>query len=283
MAASEEERRHTIVALVDNEPGVLARVIGLFSGRGYNIESLTVAQVDKVRGLSRINIVTTGSEFVIEQIKSLLAKLVPVQRVQDLTAEGPHVERELALVKVIGDRERLIAALRLADFMHARLVDSMPGSFVFEVTGTSDELDAFIDLLEPVEVSRAGVVAIGRGDHHPRAGPGARLNRRRRSRETHHARLLRCRRRPEPDQGQEGRRGRLRQPGLRPRQQPQGQRRARGRRGAEARLGDAPEGRGRRHQVPDAGRGGASGPTSSWCWCRTSSRPTCTATSSGRT
>ena len=163
MAASEEERRHTIVALVDNEPGVLARVIGLFSGRGYNIESLTVAQVDKVRGLSRINIVTTGSEFVIEQIKSLLAKLVPVQRVQDLTAEGPHVERELALVKVIGDRERLIGALRLADFMHARLVDSMPGCFVFEVTGTSDELDAFIDLLEPAEVSRAGVVAIGRG------------------------------------------------------------------------------------------------------------------------
>ena len=91
MAASEEERRHTIVALVDNEPGVLARVIGLFSGRGYNIESLTVAQVDKARSLSRINIVTTGSEFVIEQIKSLLAKLVPVQRVQDLTAEGPHV------------------------------------------------------------------------------------------------------------------------------------------------------------------------------------------------
>ena len=163
MAASEEERRHTIVALVDNEPGVLARVIGLFSGRGYNIESLTVAQVDKARSLSRINIVTTGSEFVIEQIKSLLAKLVPVQRVQDLTAEGPHVERELALVKVVGDRERLIGALRLADYMHARLVDSMPGSFVFEVTGTSDELDAFIELLEPVEVSRAGVVAIGRG------------------------------------------------------------------------------------------------------------------------
>ena len=138
MAASEEERRHTIVALVDNEPGVLARVIGLFSGRGYNIESLTVAQVDKARSLSRINIVTTGSEFVIEQIKSLLAKLVPVQRVQDLTAEGPHVERELALVKVVGDRERLIGALRLADYMHARLVDSMPGSFVFEVTVTSD-------------------------------------------------------------------------------------------------------------------------------------------------
>lgn len=164
MASSEEERRHTIVVLVDNEPGVLARVIGLFSGRGYNIESLTVAQVDRERGYSRINIVTTGTEFVIEQIKSLLAKLVPVHRVQDLTVEGPAVERELALVKITGDRERLIQALRLADFMHARLVDSMPGSFVFEVTGTSDELEAFIALIEPVEVSRAGVVAIGRGD-----------------------------------------------------------------------------------------------------------------------
>ena len=161
---AEAERRHTIVVLVDNEPGVLARVIGLFSGRGYNIESLTVAEVDKERGFSRINIVTSGTEFVIEQIKSLLAKLVPVHRVQDLTVEGPAVERELALVKVSGDRERLIQALRLADFMHARLVDSMPGSFVFEVTGTSDELDAFIELIEPVEVSRAGVVAIGRGE-----------------------------------------------------------------------------------------------------------------------
>lgn len=163
MKPSDEERRHTIVVLVDNEPGVLARVIGLFSGRGYNIDSLTVAQVDRARGLSRINIVTTGTEFVIEQIKALLAKLVPVHRVQDLTVEGPHVERELALVKVMGDRERLIQALRVADFMHARLVDSQPGSFVFEITGAPDELDAFIELLEPVEVSRAGVVAIGRG------------------------------------------------------------------------------------------------------------------------
>jgi acetolactate synthase-1/3 small subunit len=162
---AEVERRHTIVVLVDNEPGILARVVGLFSGRGYNIESLTVAEVDRVRRLSRINIVTSGTEFVIEQIKALLAKLVPVHRVQDLTVEGgPHVARELALVKVAGDRERLIEALRIADFMHARLVDSMPGSFVLEVTGTSDELDAFIALADPVEVSRAGVVAIGRGE-----------------------------------------------------------------------------------------------------------------------
>ncbi len=160
----EEEKRHTIVVLVDNEAGVLARVIGLFSGRGYNIDSLTVAEVDPVHKLSRINIVTTGTELVIEQIKALLSKLVPVHRVQDLTIEGPHVERELALVKVNGDRERLVQALRIADFMHARLVDSTPGSLVFEVTGSSDELDAFIALVEPVEVSRAGIVAIGRGD-----------------------------------------------------------------------------------------------------------------------
>ncbi|HFA59419.1 MAG TPA: acetolactate synthase small subunit [Rhodospirillales bacterium] len=164
MHIDEEEKRHTIVVLVDNEAGVLARVIGLFSGRGYNIDSLTVAEVDPVRRLSRINIVTTGTELVIEQIKALLSKLVPVHRVQDLTIEGPHVERELALVKVNGDRERLIQALRIADFMHARLVDSTPGSLVFEVTGSSDELDAFISLVEPVEVSRAGVVAIGRGE-----------------------------------------------------------------------------------------------------------------------
>jgi acetolactate synthase-1/3 small subunit len=156
-------RRHTICVLVDNEPGILARVVGLFSGRGYNIESLTVAEVDAKRHLSRINIVSTGTEQVIEQIKSLLAKLVPVHRVGDLTVEGPHVERELALVKVIGDRDRLIDALRIAEFMDVRLVDRTPESFVFEATGSSDHVDAFIHLIEPVEVSRAGVVAIGRG------------------------------------------------------------------------------------------------------------------------
>jgi acetolactate synthase-1/3 small subunit len=163
---SEREERHTIAVLVDNEPGVLARVIGLFSGRGYNIDSLTVAEVDHVHGLSRINIVTSGTAAVIEQIKALLDKLVPVHKVSDLTIDGPHVERELALVKVVGDREQLVQALRLADFMHARLVDSTIGSFVFEITGASDQLDAFIHLMEPLglsEVSRAGVVAIARG------------------------------------------------------------------------------------------------------------------------
>ncbi len=163
---SEQEQRRTIAVLVDNEPGVLARVIGLFSGRGYNIDSLTVAEVDRERGLSRINIVTRGTVLVIEQIKALLDKLVPVHKVADLTVEGPYLERELALVKVAGDREQLVQALRIADFMHARLVDRTRESFVFEITGASDEIDAFIDLMEPLglaEVSRAGVVAIARG------------------------------------------------------------------------------------------------------------------------
>lgn len=159
----EAVRRHTLAILVDNEPGVLARVIGLFSGRGYNIDSLTVAEVDAQRRFSRINIVTTGTEFVIEQIKALLDKLVPVHQVQDLTVQGPHAERELALVKVAGGRDDLVQALRIADVMHARLIDSQPGSFIFEMTGTSDELDAFMALVQPVEVSRAGVVAMARG------------------------------------------------------------------------------------------------------------------------
>ena len=161
---SDVTEKHTIAVLVDNEPGVLARVIGLFSGRGYNIESLTVAEIDADKSQSRINIVTTGTPLVIEQIRNLLAKLVPVHSVLDLTVEGPHIERELALVKVVGGRENLVQALRIADFMHARLVDSTPESFVFEVTGTSGEVDAFIHLVEPIEVSRAGVVAIGRGE-----------------------------------------------------------------------------------------------------------------------
>lgn len=161
-----EEERHTISVLVDNEPGVLARVIGLFSGRGYNIDSLTVAEVDESNELSRINIVARGTALVIEQIKALLAKLVPVHHVVDLTMGGAFVERELALIKVTGDREKLVQALRIADFMHARLVDSTTESFVFEITGASNQIDSFIHFMEPLglaEVSRAGVVAIARG------------------------------------------------------------------------------------------------------------------------
>jgi len=158
--------RHTIAVLVDNEPGVLARVIGLFSGRGYNIESLTVAEVDAFGHRSRITLVTSGTPMIIEQIKAQLDRLVPVHSVCDLTEEGPHVERELAMVKVASAGEKRIEALRIADIFRARAVDSTLNSFVFEVTGSPDKLNAFIDLMTPlglVDVARTGVVAIARG------------------------------------------------------------------------------------------------------------------------
>ncbi len=158
--------KHTIAVLVDNEPGVLARVIGLFSGRGYNIESLTVAEVDRAHALSRITVVTSGTPMIIEQIKAQLGRLVPVHAVRDLTAEGPHVERELALIKVSGTGDKRIESLRLADIFRARVVDSTIDSFVFEMTGSTEKLNAFINLMEPlglVDVSRTGVVAISRG------------------------------------------------------------------------------------------------------------------------
>ena len=165
-ALAETIETHTISVLVDNEPGVLARVIGLFSGRGYNIESLTVAEVESGAGLSRINLVTSGPRMIIEQIKAQLDRLVPVHKVSDLTEEGPHVERELALIKVVALGENRIEALRVADIFRARAVDSTLGSFVFEVTGDSSKINAFIDLMRPLglaEVSRTGVVAIARG------------------------------------------------------------------------------------------------------------------------
>jgi len=158
--------RHTIAVLVDNEPGILARVVGLFSGRGYNIESLTVAEVDRKNRLSRITIVTSGTRMIIEQIKAQLSRLVPVHKVLDLTDEGPFVEREMALIKVIGKGESRIESLRLADIFRAQVVDSTIESFVFEITGSADKLNAFITLMEPlglVEVSRTGAVAISRG------------------------------------------------------------------------------------------------------------------------
>ena len=158
--------RHTIAVVVDNEPGVLARVIGLFSGRGYNIESLTVAEVERSNSLSRITLVTSGTPMVIEQIKAQLSRLVPVHTVKDLTEDGPHVERELALIKVAGTGERRIEALRLAEIFRARVVDSTISSFVFEVTGSSEKLDAFIELVAPiglVELARTGIAAMSRG------------------------------------------------------------------------------------------------------------------------
>jgi acetolactate synthase I/III small subunit len=161
-----ETERHAIAILVDNEPGILARVVGLFSGRGYNIESLTVAEVDRRNRLSRITIVTSGTRMIIEQIKAQLSRLVPVHNVHDLTDEGPFVEREMMLVKVAGKGEARIESLRLADIFRARVVDSTTESFVFEMTGSADKLDAFIALMEPlglVETARTGAVAISRG------------------------------------------------------------------------------------------------------------------------
>jgi len=162
----EQINSHTISVLVDNEPGVLARVIGLFSGRGYNIESLTVAETRHKMGLSRITIVTTGTAMIIEQIKAQLGRLVPIHSVADLTMDGPSVEREVALVKVVGTGEHRVEALRIADIFRARVVDSTNESFVFEIVGDTGKLDAFAELMKPlglVDLSRSGVVAISRG------------------------------------------------------------------------------------------------------------------------
>ena len=161
-----ESKTHTMTVLVDNEPGVLARVIGLFSGRGYNIESLTVAEVDSGRHLSRITVVTSGTPMVIEQIKAQLSRLVPVHNVRDLTVDGPAVERELALIKVQGTGEKRVESLRIAEIFRARVVDTTTESFIFEMTGGTDKIDKFLSLMEPlglVEISRTGVVAITRG------------------------------------------------------------------------------------------------------------------------
>jgi acetolactate synthase-1/3 small subunit len=161
-----EMRSATISVLVENEAGVLARVIGLFSGRGYNIDSLTVAPVERDRSKSRITIVTSGTEMVIEQIKAQLDRLVPVYRVLDLSREGPHLARELALIKVVGTGNARSEALRLADAFRARVIDASTESFIFELTGATDKLDAFLDLMRPIglaEVSRTGVAAIARG------------------------------------------------------------------------------------------------------------------------
>ena len=157
---------HTLSVLVDNEPGVLARVIGLFSGRGYNIESLTVSETEHQAHLSRITIVTTGTPMVIQQIKNQLDRLVPVHRVVDMTLMGRAIERELAMVKVRGKGQSRIEALQLAQSFRARVIDATTESFVFEITGASDKIDQFVSLMLPlglVEISRTGVAAIARG------------------------------------------------------------------------------------------------------------------------
>jgi len=166
MTTAEPVETRTLCVLVDNEPGVLARVIGLFSGRGYNIDSLTVSETEHEKHLSRITIVTRGTAMVLEQIKNQLDRLVPVHRVVDLSAGGPAIARELAMVKVRGSGEHRMEALRLADAFRARVIDATTESFVFEITGASDKIESFINLMLPVglvEVSRTGVVAIARG------------------------------------------------------------------------------------------------------------------------
>jgi acetolactate synthase-1/3 small subunit len=162
----EASERHTLAVIVDNEPGILARIAGLFTARGYNIESLTVSEITDDRAVSRITIVTSASAHVMEQIIAQLERLVPVHKVTDLTAAGPHVERELALVKVAGTGDHRIEALRLAEVYRAHVVDATIASFVFEVTGSTEKIDKFVELMREVglvEVARTGVVAISRG------------------------------------------------------------------------------------------------------------------------
>ncbi|MBB5515838.1 acetolactate synthase-1/3 small subunit [Rubricella aquisinus] len=162
----DEQERHTLAVLVDNVDGVLARVIGLFSGRGYNIESLTVAEVDHTGHRSRITIVTTGTPQVIYQIKAQLERMVVVHEVHDLTVEGASVERELALIKVEGTGNNRVEAMRMAEVFRASVVDTTLESFVFELTGTPEKIDAFVDLMVPLglqEVARTGVAAMARG------------------------------------------------------------------------------------------------------------------------
>ena len=162
----EVETSRTLSLVVDNQPGTLARVIGLFSGRGYNIESLTVTEIDKIRNLSRISLVTSGTSMTIEQIKSQLLRIVPVHIVRDLTLEGQFIKSELALVKLVVKGANRVEALRVAETFRARTLDVTLSSFIFELTGKPSKLDAFIDLMRSLgdtEISRTGVSAISRG------------------------------------------------------------------------------------------------------------------------
>jgi len=164
--AKEHEERHVLTVIVDNEAGILAKIAGLFTARGYNIDSLTVADITENHAVSRITIVTHGPPNQIDQIHAQLERLVPVHKVIDLTEAGPHVERELALVKVTGTGEARVEALRLADIFRARPVDTTTASFIFELTGAPDKIDTFVGLMRElglVEVGRTGVVGMARG------------------------------------------------------------------------------------------------------------------------
>ncbi|MDX2288690.1 MAG: acetolactate synthase small subunit [Hyphomicrobiaceae bacterium] len=158
--------QRTLSVIVDNEPGVLARVIGLFSGRGYNIDSLTVTETEHEKHISRITIITTGTPMVIEQIKHQLDRLVPVHRVEDLTELGNPLERELALVKVQGKGEKRIEAMRMAEIFRANVIDASTEHFVFEITGKASKIEQFISIMRELglmEVARTGIAAISRG------------------------------------------------------------------------------------------------------------------------
>jgi len=159
--------KHIIAVLVDNEFGALARIVSLFSGRGYNIESLTVSEVDTEKHLSRVTITTITSEHRLEQIKAHLEKLIPVHQVIDLTDKTNHIESELALIKVVCGGDDRGEALRIATIFKADAVDSTNNSFVFEVTGDADKIDSFIEVMKPLglaEISRTGITAISRGN-----------------------------------------------------------------------------------------------------------------------
>jgi acetolactate synthase-1/3 small subunit len=158
--------KRTLAVIVDNEPGVLARVVGLFSARGYNIESLTVAESDKAAHQSRITIVTSGQALILDQIKAQLERIVSAHKVIDVTLDPAGVERELALVKVRSNGQQRIEALRVSEIFRAKVIDTTLESFIFELTGASEKIDAFTELMRPlglVEVSRTGVLSIRRG------------------------------------------------------------------------------------------------------------------------
>ena len=161
-----EAERHVLTVTVDNEAGILARIAGMFTARGYNIDSLTVADISENHSISRITIVTQGPPSVIDQIHAQLERLVPVHKVTDLTEAGPHVERELALIKVSGTGEKRVEALRVADVFRAKVVDTTTSSFIFELTGAPDKIDSFIAIMRElglVEVGRTGIVGMTRG------------------------------------------------------------------------------------------------------------------------
>ena len=163
---AEASERHVLTVTVDNEAGILAKIAGLFTARGYNIDSLTVADITENHSVSRITIVTHGPPAQIDQIHAQLERLVPVHKVIDLTEMGPHVERELALIKVAGTGDNRVEALRLCDVFRAKVVDTTTSSFIFELTGTPDKIDSFVALMRElglVEVGRTGIVGMMRG------------------------------------------------------------------------------------------------------------------------